>query len=860
MIKKIKTTVKTIRFQGDPSTLKNNFGKRFIVFTFERKEINDTELEMATIKYIPGMRNKHLISVNGYIEETLEEGSRVELSYKLENVTYEEKYKMYSIKSTSIKKLNEITPEGFLRFLKLQYKGMGLATSTKVFNYLVEKYTEEESSRFLELFYEEINSYKIPEKGKIRKKDEIHELEKVLGNKKIISLKEQISKKDEDKKDIITLNTEELQFSANYNINPNFLLRLKKQIVNLITRKNKIYKEHSALPYLKKTPYLLAMDSSIKGFGFKAIDSKVFQFLSKDEWNTMEFKRQRMLGYLKYMLIKKQESGHLYLTLEQIQDEYFLYNEDDKEDKEFEIYEDIKYFKDDLLELINSLDEEINPFLFYEDNIYLKENFKTELQLARRLSYVNENFPINLENLNPLKLKKELLILQEQENIQLSDEQKEAVMNAIGSKVSIITGGPGTGKTTISNMIIKILQRSGKTIKLLAPTGTAAKRIASVSKINATTIHRGLEFKGKFTRNFDNPITEDVVICDESSMIDVFLGLALSEGCRKSQFIFLGDVNQLPSVGAGDFLRDLILSKKFNISLLTNIFRQAGDSHIIQFAYKVLHGSDLPEFFQWFSKKDTLKPEMMILAKDEFKKTINQVENPEYLNNMVNSTIEYGLKSYLIKSDDFFETQILVSNNRSNNKINLRLQEELNPNGEKIPYKNQIKNSIFRVGDKIIQNKNNYKLNVFNGSIGIIKEYNEKKESVLIHYFGDNDLMEIPIETLNKESKLCYSMTIHKSQGQEFKRTIMLINDYLLNSRELIYTGATRAKKNLVVITNSLLLTMGINNTTQENGKASRNTSLLHFLSMSNENREEIWKKHFQKKEEKIDYEEIIFD
>lgn len=846
-MKKLKATVHTLRFQSEPSTVKNNFGKKFVVFTINKNEINDADIDTKTNVYMPGMRNKHLIGVNGNIEETIEEGNRVEIDFDLKDLTYDQKYSMFVIKSKHLTKLNEISQAGFLRYLKNNFKGLGESTSTKIFNYLIGKYGEENSSNFLEHFNEEV-----------LKKDNKDFL-KVLSVKKIASIKEQIlEKKKEDDK--IKLNEDELFFSANHDINPNFILRLKKQIIKLSNRRGSSYKEHNVIPYLKKTPYLLAIDSSLKGFGFKTIDSKVFQFSDFKDWNDIEFIKQRILGFLKYTLLKKQDSGHLFCEKQEIFDAFVEYNEKDKEGKEFDIGEDIEEFNSYIIDIISTLADDINPFLIYEGRYFLKDNFKMELQIARRLQFINNNFPLDKKGLDKFTLKRELIELEEQEGIKLSSEQTEAVVNSAVNKISIITGGPGTGKTTISNMLIKLLEKKGKTIKLLAPTGTAAKRISLVSGLNATTIHRGLEFSGKFNKNFDDPLNEDVVIVDESSMVDVFLGLALSEGARKSQLIFIGDVNQLPSVGAGDFLRDLINSKQFHVSHLTQIFRQAGDSPIVQFAYKVNDGAKLPEFFNWYSKKDTLEPKLMILAKDQFKKSINGEDNPDYLKNIMKAGCEYGYKTYLLKSDDYFQAQVLVSNNRSNDFINKYLQNELNNLGEKIPYKDKVADSRFRVNDKIIQNKNNYKLNVFNGSIGIIKEYLKGRNTVLIQYSGETELKEIPVDVLNTESKLCYSMTIHKSQGQEFPRVIMLVNDFLLNSRELIYTGATRAKENLIIITNSLLLTMGIGNSTQKTGevtgRAARNTKLLDFLQLNDNDREELFKDFFEFKPDIVKIEE----
>ena len=861
MNKKIKITIHTIRYQGEATTTTKNFGKKFVVFTIKKDEIKDQDILNQLSSYVPGMRNKHLISVNGYLEEHIEEGVRCEIEFPVSSISYEDKYRMYSIKVDSISKLLEITPAGFLRYMGLKYKGVGPKLSEKIFNYISNKYGVENSKNFLEYFNEEL----LLEENK--------DLKKVMGPKKYENTKQQHVQKEEELEDNqIRLNDDEIQFSVNNDIAPNFILRLKKQIIRLSTNQQKNdYKEHSVVPYLMKTPYLIAIDQQIKGFQFKSIDSKVYKFIDKNQWESQGFKEQRIYGFLKYILIKKQESGHLFLNDDEVYNEFVIYNEDDKDGKQFDIEENAEFFFEYIVELIEALDNAINPFLIYDGKLFLKDNFRTELNVAKRLDFIKNNFSI--EEYEEEVLSKELSELEEQEGIALSEEQREAVLNTINSKISIITGGPGTGKTTISNMVIKLLQKKGKSIKILAPTGTAAKRVSVVSGMEATTIHRGLGFKGKFEFNFENPLTEDVIICDESSMIDVFLGLSLIEGSRKSQLVFIGDVNQLPSVGAGDFLRDVINSNQFQVSKLTKIFRQAGDNPIVQFAYKVNDGANIPDFFQWYSKKDTLEPKLMILVKDEFKKMVNGKENPDYLNNIISAGTEYGMKTYLTKTNTLFDAQILVSNNRSNNKINIELQEALNPDGKPVP--NIVKGKdtpIFRVGDKIIQTKNNYKLNVFNGSIGVLKSYNPSTDLVTIEYMSDKESKEIPVDVLNKQNKLCYSMTIHKSQGQEFPRVIMLVNDFLLNSRELIYTGATRAKNNLIIITNTLLLSMGINNSNKKEGNvvgsSARNTKLIEFLQMTMEEKDKLQKTHLtiEKREEKKEgndkevIESIVFD
>jgi len=814
----IKTTVHTIRFTGESSVNKKNFGEKYIIFTIDKNQIKEREI-YSKMPYKPGGFNKNLIVLNGYCKDILEESTVCEITFDIDNISYDNKYKSYSIKVDKIKKLLEISEDGLKRYLKLKYKGLGEKLAIKIYDFLITKYTEVESKNFKILFEKEL-------------KELSPEFKKLLGQKKSISLQQQILIDEEEKNNEITLTDEELVFCSEYNITPKTILRLKKQIIKAaINKKSKKavieYKDHSVIPYLKKTPYLLAIDNKIKNFGFKAIDKQVLKMLSREEMNDKDFKDQRMIGYLKYILTKGTEEGNLFIDKITLYNAYLKANEEIKE-LQFDIEEDEEEMFTLISEKIVTIDEDINPFIIYDNKIFLKESLKLELEIAKKLLKMRER-KINIKEEQVEKALKEV----EPKNWKLSSEQREAIKFSIMHPISIITGGPGTGKTTISNMVIQVLKKLNKSVKILAPTGTAAKRISVVVKEEATTIHRGLGFKGYFEFNEDNPLREDVVIIDEVSMVDVFLGKAVINASVNSQIIFIGDVNQLPSVGPGDFLRDMINSNKFNVSMLTNVFRQAEDNPIIQFAYKVNRGAEVKELYEWYTRKeDVLDIKFSIPFKEHFKKNIKGEENPQYLENMLLNTIELGFKTYLLKAETIFDAQILVASNRANDRINTELQTKLNETGE------IIEGTIFKVGDKIIQIKNNYNLNIFNGSIGIIQSYNKNTEEIFVSYMENrNTTIAIEKKVFMKENKLCYSMTIHKSQGQEFSRVIMLINDYMLNNREMLYTGATRAKDYLTIVTNTDLLRIGIATTNkkgikgQKNGKKARKTYLMDFLT-----------------------------
>jgi len=811
----IKTPLHKIRYVGDNSTNKSNFGQKYVIFTIDKKYIQEREITSKLYYRKEGGFNQNLIVVTGYCKETLDEGSICNLTFKADDITFDAAHKSYNIKTSKIEKLLEISTEGFKKYLKNKYNGIGDKKAEKIFDYLITTHGESESYNFKKIFEEEC-------------KTSIPSFKKILGPKKAIELQKQHLAEPEHS-DSITLTDEEIVFCSEYSLPLKGMLTLKGKIIAASNFKKKTFKEDSFIPYLKKNPYLLAIDDSIKQWGFAKVDNTVFKMLSAEDIKNVNFQEQRTIGFLKYSMNDNVKKGSLYVNKEEILNFFLDYNEKKDEHEKFNIPENENELFEYLSGLIIALDEHVNPFFIYKDTISLLTNVKSELKIAKQMLKM-KNKKINVSK----QVVEDTLKLVEPTEWKLSDEQREAVIFSVMNPVSIITGGPGTGKTTISEMVIKLLRKLKKSFKIFAPTGTAAKRISSVVGEEATTIHRGLEFKGKFTRNELNPLKEDVIIIDESSMVDVMLGNAVINASINSQIIFIGDVNQLPSVGPGDFLRDVINSKQFQVSMLTKVFRQAGDNPIIQFAYKVNEGAKIQSFFPWYTKKnDVLDMQCSIPFRDRFKKFIDGEENQNYLNNMLAETIKLGFQMYAIKGDNLFQSQILVASNRANSAINMALQDQINEKGFKIP------GTSFRVGDKIIQQKNNYTLNIFNGSIGIIRNYNSNTEEVFVSYMETPDKqISIDKKTFDKENKLCYSMTIHKSQGQEFKRVIMLINDFMLNNREMLYTGATRAKNYLTIISNTQLLSGGISTTNkkgllgEKDGKQARKTFLNLFLTI----------------------------
>lgn len=364
---------------------------------------------------------------------------------------------------------------------------------------------------------------------------------------------------------------------------------------------------------------------------------------------------------------------------------------------------------------------------------------------------------------------------------ELSEEQFAAVKASAQNRVFILTGGPGVGKTTTANAIIRLLKAMGKGVTLCAPTGRAAQRLTEVSAVQAKTIHRLLEWQpheGVFAKNEESPLTAQVVICDEASMLDIKLADALIRATPPTaQLILIGDVDQLPSVGPGNVLRDLIDSNAVPFTRLETIFRQAATSDIVRIAHGINRGeqaafTDLPDSDCQFIKHD--EPEQIRAA-----------------------ILDYVCRQMPKQGwDPIKDVQILTPMNRGElgtQTLNEILQETLNPKRPQVPEFRR-GSLILRQGDKVIQCANNYDLGVFNGDIGIVQHATGQSDKVHIQ-FGDRLVAYEPEQSI--DLKLAYAITIHKSQGSEFPAVVLPVSmqHYVMLQRNLIYTGLTRAKK-----------------------------------------------------------------
>lgn len=398
------------------------------------------------------------------------------------------------------------------------------------------------------------------------------------------------------------------------------------------------------------------------------------------------------------------------------------------------------------------------------------------------------------------------------DQLELHEFQQKGILTCIQNKVTIITGGPGTGKTTLIKNLLTILDMNKQEYKLASPTGRAAKRMTEGTGRPAVTLHRLLEIDPStmsFTRNENNALKLDFLIVDEASMIDIFLAHSLLRALpHNAHLVLIGDIDQLPSVGAGNFLRDLITSGAVPCVRLTQIFRQAQDSMIIINAHRINQG-EFPLSSQEGTRRD------FIFIKEEHAENV-----PQHLEHIFTK----GLQKFGIRPDD---AMVLVPMNRGNvgtQRINHDLQQLLNPGNNEHTLSHA--GTQFKVNDRVMQLRNNYDKIVFNGDVGIVEAIDGVEKTMIVN-MGDKQVTYESSEL--DELSLAYSISIHKSQGSEYPAIIVPIfmQHFMLLQRNLIYTALTRAKKLCIFIGQTKAIAMAIKN----NKEQKRITLLPHYLT-----------------------------
>lgn len=550
----------------------------------------------------------------------------------------------------------------------------------------------------------------------------------------------------------------------------------------------KIYDQYDddAVAVLKENPYRLCRD--VEGIAFKIAD-KIAKKLGMEQSSSA-----RLEAGLEHVLVEASEEGHVYLPEEELLEES----------------RDILGVEVDSIERPLAKLEEQNRIVREENGetvVYLKPLYDAEERVAENLhelSNVQEGFKTTPPDDETLK--ETVQTIQQEQDFEYNEKQMEAIRASVQDRVVILTGGPGTGKTTTVTGMIQLMEELEWTIKLAAPTGRAAQRLEEATDHEASTIHRLLDYQPPSTygKNENDQLDTDIVIVDEMSMVDLWLMDRLLRAIQNgTRIVFVGDADQLPSVGPGDILNDLIESGHHSVIRLREIFRQARQSRIISNAHRINEGK-MPELsndeegdFFYIEESDPIHARGTV---------INLVNNrlPGY----------YGF-------DPFEDIQVVAPMYQGDcgvDALNEHLQDRINPGRSEDSFGPQ----EFREGDRVMQLENNYEKYVFNGDVGRVRSIDWDDDEMTVNFPGSNSIT-YEKASLNQIA-LAYAITIHKSQGSEFPAVIipLLTQHYIMLQRNLIYTALTRAKELAVIVGTKKSIGMAVNNAKDRE----RNTSL----------------------------------
>lgn len=543
------------------------------------------------------------------------------------------------------------------------------------------------------------------------------------------------------------------------------------------TYAQKIFKSYGnqSIQKVNENPYCLARD--IFGIGFSSAD-KIAESMGVEKNSP-----KRIDAGIEYVLSQLSNDGHVCYPIAEFLVEAEKVLEVDKELIGQRIYGLVDANRIVVSDLV--FEGVVNPF------IWIRALYLSEMGIARELKRLIRG----RSNLRPINHEKAIEWVQEKLQIRLADNQKVAVIKSLTEKVQVITGGPGTGKSTITNAILTITSALTDNIILAAPTGRAAKRMTEITGKKASTIHTLLEFDFKkmgFKRDKSNPLECDLIIIDEASMIDTSLMYSLLKAITDhARVIFVGDINQLPSVGPGNVLKDLIASDCVSVTMLNEIFRQAEGSRIITNSHRINQGlfpdirnlSDSDFFFIEAEEKEDVMKQILSLV------TLRLPKKYGY-HPMEDIQVLSPMKKGVVGTEN----------------LNMILQEALN---KKASYVFQAGKKL-QVDDKVMQIRNNYKKEVFNGDIGYVTKIDNTEQKVTINF--DSKLVEYDFRDLD-EVVLAYAISVHKFQGSECPCIVMPVHTthFMLLGKNLLYTGVTRGKKLVVLVGTKKALYMAIN-------------------------------------------------
>ena len=549
----------------------------------------------------------------------------------------------------------------------------------------------------------------------------------------------------------------------------------------------KIYKQYGneSIAVVQENPYRLADD--IWGIGFKTADTIAAKLGFDHE------KYVRIRSGILYTLNRLSEEGHCYATRQQLLETGAELLEVSQE-----------LIGSSLDQMITEEDVIIEKALSEQEAIYLPPFYFSEVGVTKRLTTLKDA-PTALR-ISPDGLAERI---QRRTGLHYDEVQLQAILTAVTSKVLVLTGGPGTGKTTTTLGIITAFQEARAEILLAAPTGRAAKRLSEATGMEAKTIHRMLEYNPMegYQKNEESPLDGDVLIVDECSMIDIMLMYNLLKAIPSGMtLILVGDIDQLPSVGAGNVLRDIIESEQFPVVRLTRIFRQAQSSRIIMNAHRINAG-------QYPDISNGRNTDFFFIEKEDPEAAAEEIVQ------LVRSRLP---RHYRVSPTDI---QVLTPMQRSvvgASNLNQVLQEAVNPGA--IGLKRG--GTLYKPRDKVMQIRNNYDKEVFNGDIGTILSVDTDERELIVDFDGRQVLYDV---TELDELVLAYATTIHKSQGSEYPIVVMpiLMTHFVMLQRNLIYTGITRAKRILVLVGTKKALGYAVRNVTV----SSRNTLLKERLA-----------------------------